>query len=178
MMSKTVMQSFAQELVDARCKWSIAIHSGSQEAWSHVLEEKGFWSVSHGDLSSIGDMNDKALCQSIVEDVLTALDGKVHGAFGVYPLEQLERFIPSYMVSRTLNALASVVNMGLVIYKDGLLAIKPGREREAMNYSGVYYDLNNVDDAGNDFVDDLLSVGGVELLAEELDDIAHKINLD
>lgn len=170
-----VMHDFSRHMTQARCRWTMATTSGSEKDWNAVLQEQGFWTVTHNDLCSIVAMDEEALRQSIVEDMLTTLNGKTNGAFGVYPFEQLERFIPQNMISRVLHALTDVIDMGLVTYEDGTLFITPGREHDAMEYAGVYYDFSA--EATHDVVDTLLMAGGVELLAEELTDLAHKVNI-
>lgn len=164
--------ALAVEIVESRSLFSRAVISGTQSDWQDYLNFRSAWGIrDDGNDYSISYMDDEQICQTLVEDVLMTQNAKRKGAYGIYPLEQAEAFIPDSMKNRVMNAVMSVIDMGLVTYDNGYLVIAEGRQDDAEDYSGVVF----FDDDDHDVVDTHLMAGGTTLLSETFQDIAHEL---
>lgn len=175
---KDACDQLSKDIANGRSIMAKACISGSEEDWRQYLAQESAWSLTNDEYNSVFVMNDLELEQSIVEDVLTAWNAKNKGAFGNYPLEQIERFLGNHrqkdnMKIRLQQAVVNVVSRNLIKYDDGNLCIVTGKEDEAQDFAGVYF--FEAEDDEYDIVDTHLMSGGTSLLSEAFQDIGYQL---
>jgi hypothetical protein len=171
-------EQLSKDIANGRSIMAKACITGKEADWHKYLEQESAWSLTNDEYNSVYVMSDLELEQSIVEDVLTAWNAKNKGAFGSYPLEQIERFLGCHrqkenMKIRLQKAVVNVVSRNLIKYENGNLCIVAGKEEEAQNFAGVYF--FETEDDEYDIVDTHLMAGGTSLLSEAFQDIAHQL---
>ena len=178
----TMARDLAADIHQARSVLKLA-RAGSQAAWTDVLDFAGFWSLRHEGLHSVLEMDLGALQQSVVEDVLLATVEQGHGAYGVYPVSQLFRHLGALPIvqrhreeTRIRRVLARALDGGLVAeLPGGSLQVPPDKISQAERYCGVFHG-HDEEEEDSDWVDTMVSAGGLELLTDALEDLACQLD--
>ena len=168
-------QNAVSDIVESRKLMSVAVHAAGNErrsAWCKILAHPSFWSVHHEDEAySVLNMSYADLEASILEDLICCEIARRAGADAFYPLSQLSAHLGSADrpdVRRALmHAFEHLVNEGFIVGEPDSVYIPENMIEEAQNISGVII----TDDFSRDILDDMLIVGGSELVADTLEDI-------
>lgn len=165
----------ADDIINGRSLLALAQSDGGAQTWERVLAYPKFWEIRHDRMNSVVHMSDEELRQAIVADLVFVRVEALRGALGSYPMSQLFAHLGnarSDSSDRIMSALHDVMEMGLLILADGRLSVPEGQFEQAQEFSGVYL----LDPMGEqDIIDDIMIVGGRELLADTMDDLSSSV---